>query len=116
MFYECPLGILENVTIILRRPFLASVRCKIDDEEKRLTFDVGEHHAEFGLFKEYEFSSSAFPYCRCDVLASEKAVDLVDVFPNDSYMLDYISFDLIVRRWIWLKAYNLALSRTSIRF
>jgi len=37
--------------IILGRPFLATMGCKIDVNKGRLTFDVGEHHAEFDLFK-----------------------------------------------------------------
>ena len=36
--------------IILGRPFLATAGCKIDVKEGRLTFDVEEHHVEFGIF------------------------------------------------------------------
>jgi len=66
-----PMGILEDVSIkvdrfyvpinfmlldmaedprtqiILGRPFLATARCTIDVKEGKLTFDMGEHHAEF---------------------------------------------------------------------
>ena len=44
--------------IILGRPFLGIVGCKTNVKEGRLTFDVGAHHAEFGLFKDSEFYSS----------------------------------------------------------
>ena len=42
-----------HTQIILGRPFLATARCKIDVKKGRLTFDVGEHHVEFGLYKGY---------------------------------------------------------------
>jgi len=42
--------------IILSRPFLTIAGCKIDVKEGRLTFDVGENHAKFGLFtQKFEF-------------------------------------------------------------
>ena len=44
--------------IILGRPFLSIVGCKTNVNEGRLTFDVGAHHAECGLFKDFEFYSS----------------------------------------------------------
>jgi len=34
--------------IVLGRPFLTIIGCKIDVKEGRLTFDMGKHHAEFG--------------------------------------------------------------------
>jgi len=39
--------------IILGRQFLATIGCKIDFKERKLTFDVGEHHVEFGFFKDF---------------------------------------------------------------
>jgi len=50
--------------IILGRPFLATTGCKIDVKEYRLTFDVGEHHAEFVLFKDFELSPSSLSCMR----------------------------------------------------
>ena len=49
-----------HTQIILGRPFLATAGCKIHVKEGKLTFDVGEHHPEFGLFKDFEFSPSTF--------------------------------------------------------
>jgi len=43
----------SRTQITLGRPFLATAGCKIDVKEGKLTFDVGEHHAEFGLFKDF---------------------------------------------------------------
>jgi len=40
--------------IILSRPFLATAGCMIDVKEGKLTFYVWEHHAEFGLFKDFK--------------------------------------------------------------
>jgi len=75
-YVKCPLGILEAVPIkmgdfyalddfvildmasdayvqiIVRRPFLATMDCKIDVKGGQLIFNVEEHHAEFGLFKD----------------------------------------------------------------
>jgi len=42
--------------IILGRPFLAIAGCKIDVKEGRLTFNVGEKHVEFGLFRDIEIT------------------------------------------------------------
>jgi len=37
--------------IILGRPFLATVGCRIDMKNSKLPFDVGDDHVEFNLFK-----------------------------------------------------------------
>ena len=42
-----------HIRMILGRPLLATAGCKIDVEEGRLTFYVGEHHIKFGLFKDF---------------------------------------------------------------
>ena len=44
----------SRTQIILGRPFLATAGCKIDVKEGKLTFDVGEHHVEFGLFNDFK--------------------------------------------------------------
>jgi len=101
-FIKYPLGVLEDVSIkvgedsrtqiILGRPFLATTRCKIDVQEGKLTFDAGEHHAEFGLFKESEFSPSTFSYCGCKVLEPDEPVSMLDITQNDPFSLDYTLF------------------------
>ena len=52
--------------IILGRLFLTTAGCKIDVKEGRLTFDVGENHVEFGLFKDCESSPSTYSCYGCD--------------------------------------------------
>jgi len=79
--------------IILGSPFLAIVGCRIDVKEGRLTFDVGERHAEFGLFKGYEFSPSSLDCFGCNMLVSNNTAELVDASLNDSQVFDFISFE-----------------------
>ena len=70
-----------------------------------------ECHAEFGLFKDHGSSPSSPPYCGCDVVISDRFVELVDVCPNDPYRFAYVSIsamDLSVQMLIWLKIYHLA--------
>jgi len=43
--------------IILGRPFLATVGCRIDIKNGKLPFDVGDDHMEFNLFKASKFPS-----------------------------------------------------------
>jgi len=50
---------------------------KIDVKEGKLTFDVGEHHVEFGLFKDFESSSSTFSCCGCEVVDSDEPVNIL---------------------------------------
>ena len=50
---------------------------------------MGEHHAEFGLFKDHVSSSSSFAYCGCDLVVSNEFVELIDVCLNDPYELNY---------------------------
>ena len=47
-----------RIQIILGRPFLTTAGCKIDVKEQKLTSYVGEHHVQFGLFKNLEPSST----------------------------------------------------------
>jgi len=47
--------------ITLSRPCLATTGCKLDVKEGKLTFDVGEHHVEIGLFKDFKSSPSPLP-------------------------------------------------------
>ena len=43
--------------IILHRPFLAIAGCRIDVKNEKLSFDVGDEHVEFNLFKASKFPS-----------------------------------------------------------
>jgi len=73
----------SRTQVILGRPFLAIVECKIDVTEGKLTFDVGEHHAEFGIFKDCNPSPSTLSYCGCEVLDSNELVSMLDMTLND---------------------------------
>jgi len=58
--------------IILCRPFLVITGYEIHVKEGRLTFDVGENHAEFGLCKDFELSPSSFSCCGCELVVFHK--------------------------------------------
>jgi len=73
--------------IILERPFLATTVCKIDVKGGRLTFNRGEHGAEFGLFLDHESYPSSFP-CGCDLVISIEIAQLFDVCLNDPHEFD----------------------------
>jgi len=79
--------------IILGRLMLATAGYKIDVKKVRLTFDVGEHHAEFGLFKDLEYSLSTLPCCGCELAISDKPMRLIDMTPHDPTIVDYILFE-----------------------
>jgi len=53
-----------------------------------LTFDVGEHHAEFGMSKDQNSSPFSFAYYGCDVVVSDEFVKSFDVCPNVPHLLD----------------------------
>jgi len=59
------------------------VGCRIDVKEEKPTFDVGEHHAEFGLFKDFESSPSTFSCCGCEISDSDEPMDVLDMTLND---------------------------------
>ena len=46
-----------HTPIILGRPFLAAAGCRIDVKNGKLSFDVGDEHVEFNLFKASKFPS-----------------------------------------------------------
>ena len=79
--------------IILGRAFLATVGCKIDVKKMKLTFDVAEKHAEFGLFKDLESSPSTFSCCGCEVVDSDKPVSMLEITQNDSSSFDCALFE-----------------------
>jgi len=67
-----------------------------------LTFDVREHHAEFGLFKDQDFSPASLACCRSDVIIHDEIIKSDDLCPNDSPMFDNVSIKgllLITPRW-----------------
>jgi len=64
--------------IIFDRPFLATAECMIDVKEEKLTFDVGEHHAQLGLFRDNS-SPSTFSCCGCKVVDSNEHVSMLDM-------------------------------------
>jgi len=78
--------------IILGRPFLAIAGCKIDVKEGRLTFDVGEHHVEFGLFDDLK-PTSAFACCGCDTIDLDEPKDLSDSNLNDPSSISCALFE-----------------------
>ena len=43
--------------VILGRPFLAAAECPRDVKNGKLSFDVGDDHVEFNLFKAIKFLS-----------------------------------------------------------
>jgi len=55
----------SHTQIILDELFLATTRCKIDVKEGKLTFNVEENHAKFGLFKGFESSPSPSTFSFC---------------------------------------------------
>jgi len=87
-----PMGVLEDVTIkvgdlyvsvnfvilemeedtstliILGRPFLATVRFRIDVKNGTLSFDVGDDHVEFNLLKSAKFPSISNECNKIDVV------------------------------------------------
>jgi len=82
----------SRTQIILSRPFLATARCKTDVKEGKLTFDVGEHHAEFDLFKGCNSSLTTLPCCGCEVLDLDKPTSMLDMNPNDPSSFDCVLF------------------------
>ena len=88
------LDIVKNAytQIILGRPFSANTGCKIDVRRRgELTFDVGEHYAKFGAFKDQDSSLASFAYCGCDVPISDVIIKFSDLRFNDPHMVDYES-------------------------
>jgi len=72
----------SRTQIILGRPFLATVGCKIDVKEGKLTFNMGEHHVEFGLSNDVKPFAS-FACCGCDTIELDEPVDLPHTIQND---------------------------------
>ena len=54
----------------------------------------GEHHAEFGLFKDFKFSpASTFVCCGCDTIDLDEPVDLPYSNLNDPSSISYALFE-----------------------
>jgi len=54
--------------IILWRPFLATTGCYIDLKNGKLSFDIGDDHVEFNLFKASKFAFISDEYHRIDAV------------------------------------------------
>ena len=89
---KCPMGVLGDVPIkirdlyvpvdivilemeedtltpiILGRPFLGTAGCRIDVKNGKLSFDVGDDHVEFNLFKAAKFPSISDECNKIDVV------------------------------------------------
>ena len=109
------LTVCENLATCGRTqftPLLCLVLLKLNNKivkEGKLTFDVGEHHAKLGLFKDFESSPSTFSCCRCEVVDSDEPVSILEITQNDpSFYLRVM--DLMVLWWILCR---LALLRKS---
>ena len=74
----------SHTQIILGRPFLATAGFKIDVKEGKLTFDVWEHHVEFGLFNDIK-PFATFAYCGCDIIELDDPMDLPHMILNDPF-------------------------------
>jgi len=79
--------------IILGRPFLATIGCKIDVKEGRLTFDVGEHHVEFGLCDDLKPASTFACYGCETIIDLDKPKDLSDLNLNDPSSISCALFE-----------------------
>ena len=79
------LGMVEDARtqIIPGRPFLTTAGCKIDVKEGRLSIDVGEKHAEFGLFKDFKSAPSTYSCYGCDVIDLDEPEHLLYMPRND---------------------------------
>jgi len=82
----------SRTKIILGRPFLATVGCKVDVKEEKLAFDMGKHHVEFGLFKDFESYPFTLPCCGCEVLYSIVPVNILEMSLNDHSSFDCTLF------------------------
>ena len=56
--------------IILRRHFLATATCHMDVKNGKLSFDVGDNHVKFNLFKASKFPSKSDECHGIDVIDS----------------------------------------------
>jgi len=70
--------------IILHRPFLAIAGCRIDVKNEKLSFDVGDEHVEFNLFKASKFPSISDECNTIDVVDGLIRETVYNVIFNDS--------------------------------
>ena len=80
-----------QIPIILMRPFLATVGCRIDVKNGTLSFDVGNDHVEFNLLKAAQFLSISDECNKIDVvdgLMRETAFNLDHIDPLKPLMLN----------------------------
>ena len=69
--------------IILGRPFLATAGCRIDVKNGKLSFDVGDEHVEFNLFKASKFPSISDECNMIDVVDGLIRETVSNVVSND---------------------------------
>jgi len=69
--------------IILGRPFLATAGCQIDVKNGKLSFDVGDEHVEFNLFKASKFPSISDECNMIDVVDGLIRETVSNVVSND---------------------------------
>jgi len=81
-----------HTQFILGRPLSATVSCKIDFKEGKLTFYIGENHTKFGLFKDCELFPSGFSHCRCEAVVIDEYVNSLNICPNNPPSFDYDLF------------------------
>ena len=77
-----------HTPIILGRPFLATTRCRINVENGKLSFDVGDEHVKFNLFKASKFPSISHECHIIDVIDGLIRETTSNVDSNDS--LEYL--------------------------
>ena len=77
-----------HTPIILGRPFLATTGCRINVENGKLSFDVGDEHVEFNLFKASKFPSISDECHIIDVIYGLIRETVSNVDSNDS--LDHL--------------------------
>jgi len=72
-----------HTLIILGRPFLATARCRIDVKNAKLSFDMGDDHVEFNLFKTSKFPSISVRCCMIDVVDALTRETMSNLNSND---------------------------------
>jgi len=70
--------------IVLGRPFLAIVGCRIDVKNGKLSFYMGDEHVEFNLFKVSKFPSISDECNMIDVVSGLIRETISNVVSNDS--------------------------------
>jgi len=88
LYVPVEFGILEmdedtRTPIIFRTPFLATVGCRIDVKNGKLSFYVGNDHVEFNLPKAAKFSFISDEYNKIDVVNGLIQETMSNINSND---------------------------------